>query len=459
MKTIIKFGLFVYITSMHVNAQVSFTDHTIDNTALQARSVFPCDIDGDGDLDVVATAFDEDKVLWYENTNGAGTFGPAHVITNNADGAYSVTAADFDGDGDMDVVSADHEGYEVGWYENTNGAGLFGSKQVIGAYIIVPLDVYTGDVDGDGDIDILSASFNDNMIAWYENTDGLGTFSAEKIITTDAIGGQSIHTNDIDGDGDLDVLSASHNDDKIAWYENTDGSGTFGPQQIISQAVDGATSVFSIDMDGDGDIDVLSSSRLDNKVAWYENTDGQGTFGPQQIISLDVDNVRHVFAIDLDGDNDPDVISASLNDDKIAWYENVDGYGTFGGQHIITENADGANEINAADMDGDGDIDILSASYLDNTVAWYENTVNLSISDIQLEQVSIYPNPTIGELNIVTQTQLESLTLYNQLGQVVLLESEVNVLDISKLQDGVYQLTVQDVYGNTTNVKVVKKQG
>ena len=457
MKTVIKFGLFVYITSIHANAQVAFTNHEIDNSVNNARSVFPCDIDGDGDLDVLATAFGDDKILWYENTNGFGAFGPANIVTSDADGVYSVTAADFDGDGDMDVVSADHEGYEVGWYENTNGAGTFGSKQVIGTFIVVPIDVYTADIDGDGDIDILSASLNDDMIAWYENTDGQGTFSSEQAITVNADGGQSVHTNDIDGDGDIDVLSASHHDDKIAWYENTDGQGTFGSQQIISVEANGATSVFSIDMDGDGDIDVLSASWVDNKVAWYENTDGQGTFGPQQIISQDVDNVRHVFAIDLDGDNDPDVISASLNDDKIAWYENVDGYGTFGAQNIITESADGASEVNAADMDGDGDIDILSASYLDNTVAWYENTVNLSVSDIRSEQVSIYPNPTNGELNIMSETQMESLTLYNQLGQVVLSESDVDVLDLSKVQNGVYHLTIQDIYENKINVKVVKQ--
>lgn len=457
MKTIIKFGIFIYISSIQAYAQVSFTDHIVDNTVNNARSIFPCDIDGDGDLDILATSFNDDKVLWYENLNGTGTFGSAIIISDNADGAYSVTAADFDGDGDMDIVTADHEGYEIGWYENTNGTGWFSSKQLINSNIIVPQDVYTSDIDGDGDIDILSASLGDNMIAWYENINGQGIFSSKKIITTNANGGQSVHTNDINGDGDLDVLSASHHDDKIAWYENIDGTGTFGPQQIISQIADGATSVFSIDIDGDGDIDVLSSSRIDNKVAWYENINGLGTFGPQQIISLNVNNVRQVFAIDMDGDNDPDVISVSLNDDKIAWYENEDGLGTFGPQNIITQNADGVNEINAADINGDGDIDIISASYLDNTVAWYESTVSLSINDNLHNKVSIYPNPTRGELNIVTQNPLHSISLYNQIGQVILNESEKNIINISELQNGVYHLTIQDKLGNNSNVKVVKQ--
>ena len=90
---------------------------------------------------------------------------------------------------------------------------------------------------------------------------------------------------DLDGDGDIDVLSASFFDDKIAWYENTDGDGTFGPQQVITTEAGGAWSVYAVDVDGDGDVDVLSASRDDDKIAWYENTDGNGTFGPQQVIT------------------------------------------------------------------------------------------------------------------------------------------------------------------------------
>ena len=69
---------------------------------------------------------------------------------------------------------------------------------------------------------------------------------------------------DVDGDGDPDVLSASNLDDKIAWYENTDGAGGFGLQQGISTLADGATSVSAADVDGDGDVDVLSASEGDN---------------------------------------------------------------------------------------------------------------------------------------------------------------------------------------------------
>ncbi|MGB0332482.1 MAG: FG-GAP repeat domain-containing protein, partial [Planctomycetota bacterium] len=69
---------------------------------------------------------------------------------------------------------------------------------------------------------------------------------------------------------DADVLSASYDDDKIAWYENQ-GGGVFGTQQVITTSAYGAQSVYATDLDGDGDADVLSASAIDNKIAWYEN--------------------------------------------------------------------------------------------------------------------------------------------------------------------------------------------
>ena len=90
-----------------------------------------------------------------------------------------------------------------------------------------------------------------------------------------------------------------------------DGKGTFGSQQIVSTSASSAYSVFAADLDGDGDMDLASASSDDNKIAWYENTDGKGTFGSQQIVSTSANGAESVFAADLDGDGDMDLASAS----------------------------------------------------------------------------------------------------------------------------------------------------
>ena len=266
----------------------------------------------------------------------------SHIISIDADGAQSVFAVDLDGDGHIDVLSVSSRDDRIVWYKNTDGNGTLGPQRAISTSTIDPVSVFAADLDGDGDIDVLSASIGDDKIAWYENTDGLGTFGPQRVITTDADGTQSVFAADLDGDGDTDVLSASAFDNRISWYENTDGLGTFGPRQVISTELNLPVAVFAADLDGDGDKDVLSASASDDKLAWYENTDGLGTFGPQQVISTTGNFVVSVFAVDLDGDGDIDVLSASTVDDKIAWYENIDGLGTFGPQQVITTSANGA---------------------------------------------------------------------------------------------------------------------
>jgi len=359
-------------------AGVSFSaQQIISAVANGANSVFVADVDGDTDLDVLSASFWDSKIAWYENVDGLGTFGPEQVITTMASDARAVFAADLDGDNDVDVLSASSLDNTIAWYENTDGLGLFGPRHTIENQASEARAVIAADLDGDSDMDVLSASLADDTIAWYENTDGAASFGSPIVISTAADGPIAIFAADLDGDTDLDVLSASSNDNEIAWYENN-GTGTFGPQQIIFAGALGAWSVFAADVDGDADVDVLSASLLDGTVAWYENLDGMGTFGPQLPISTMVQVAISVFAADMDLDGDVDVISGSLGD-QIFWHPNLDGTGRFGSPQLVSAAGDGLSSVFAADLDGDGDLDIAAASNFDDEISWYENLLGISV--------------------------------------------------------------------------------
>ena len=449
-------ALFIY-ANVNVNAQ--FGDEIIiSDNVLGANVVCVGDIDGDGDIDIISSAVDGDRVVWHENTDGLGNFSIEHIVSDNLNGPSDVFVVDIDGDGDLDIVTASTVDNKISWHENTDGSGTF-TEHIITTYAAYAVSVFAADMDGDGDIDVLSTSANDDKISWYKNTDGLGTFGPQiHILTVDAA---KIFCADLDGDGDLDLLYASYWEDMISWKQN-DGLGNFGEQQAISELADGAQRVFAADIDGDGDMDALSCSTLDNKVAWYENTDGLGNFGPQQIISNNAMGVVRIYAADMDGDGDIDVLSASQVDSKIAWYENTDGLGTFGPEIIISTNALSASSVYAGDFDGDGDLDVVSASRGDNKVAWYKNSIlNVGIAELTNFDFSVYPVPSGASVTIQSKSAISRIEIYNLAGMLVF-ENQINKgsnlinIDISKLSKGIYFIKGIDGNGDFGMKKIVK---
>jgi len=351
-------------STLNAGQGADFTRGTqiVTSAAPTAQSVYAADVDGDGDMDVLSASGYYGKIEWYQN-NGNNQF-TALTISTNAGFASSVFAADVDGDGDMDVLSASKYDDKIAWYEN-NGTAIFSEEHIISTSANGAVCVYAADVDGDGDMDVLSASWYDDKIAWYEN-DGNQSFT-EQVISTNAKLANSVYACDMDGDGDMDVLSASRSDDKVAWYEN-DGSQSF-TTRVITTGADLANCVYAVDLDEDGDMDVLSASGYDDKIAWYENN-GSQVFA-SHTISTSADEAYMVYAADMDGDGDWDIVSASKSDNTIAWYEN-DGSENFT-THVITNEAYGAMAVYATDMDNDGDVDVLSASRTNGRIDMYEN--------------------------------------------------------------------------------------
>jgi len=449
----------------------------ISSEAIEAKSVYAADLDGDGDLDVLSASAMDSTIAWYENMDGRGTFSSGKIISTNAAGAKFVYAGDLDDDGDFDVVSALSEDNKIAWYEN-NG-GVFSPEKIISTNMLNPLSIHVADMDGDGDLDVLSGSgpennFESSIVAWHENGDGNGTFSTLHTISTDAYVPFSVFSVDLDGDTDLDVLVAAAYNNKLVWYENTDGQGVFGSEQSISDSGFPAWA-FPADFDGDGQTDVLASHGHAGNIAWYRNQTNDEGFGPQQIIGSSVfSNYVPVHAADLDSDGDMDALSASAGDNAIYWHENMDGSGSFNPQQVVTMQSEGTESIHAADLDGDGDLDVLSASSGDNKIAWYEtlgtpvNSETEAVFPDRYHLEEAYPNPfnrltTIGyELN---QTSSINIKVYDLQGREI---AELTsgtlptgqyqaVWDASEVPSGIYLYRFQaDDYSQTRYVVLVK---
>lgn len=347
------------------------TPNTITTTADYAVAVHAADLDGDGDVDVLSASEDDDTIAWYQN-NGSGSFTAQTPLNTNASTAEDVYAADLDGDGDVDVLSASRLDNTIEWYENDGATNPTFTAHTITTLASGATSVYAADLDGDGDIDVLSSSQFDDTIAWYANDGAASPTFTRHVVSTSVDLAYAVLAADIDGDGDLDILSASAGDDTIAWYES-DGTGlpTF-TRQIVATPPGLALAVYAADLDGDGDLDVLSSSAGDQTIAWHENNGATDPLFTEHVLTTAHTFVPAVYAADVDGDGDVDILSASANDDIIAWYKNDGSTDPTFTKHTLTTAMDLPLDVYTADLNGDGDLDLLTASGSDNTIAWLD---------------------------------------------------------------------------------------
>ena len=219
--------------------------------------------------------------------------------------------------------------------------------------------VFATDIDNDGDIDVVGASYGDNDISWWEN-DGSEGFTERSIDSTYS-NANSVYATDVDQDGDIDVLGAADTANDITWWEN-DGSPSNGgwTEHTVDGSFNTARDIHAIDLDKDGDIDILGASAGADKVVWWENS-GSESF-TERTIDSDFSSAYAIQAVDVDNDGDIDVIGAANGNNvnyDISWWEN-DGNPSDGGwtRNVIDSTFDKARAVFATDIDNDGDIDV-----------------------------------------------------------------------------------------------------
>ncbi|MGC6443702.1 MAG: FG-GAP repeat domain-containing protein, partial [Rubripirellula sp.] len=332
----------------------------VDSTKDRPTEVAAGDIDGDGDIDLLVASAFTGGVIWYENI-GEADFS-AHSITSSPNSMRAVEIADLDGDGDQDFLSASSDDNTIAWYQN-DGAQNF-TRFVISSTASGANDVRTGDFNSDGLIDVVSFSSNDNSIRLFLNQ-GTNSFD-ERLVDSNSIGAWQGHIVDVNGDGKLDILSASMGDNTVSAFLG-DGSGEF-TKQVIDSGISSVRSVIALDIDNDGDQDILSASATGNRLVLNENQSGTFVDG-----STFVDGLNHplrLYSTDLDGDTNTDILVTLSNDGSVVWLEQEDSTIR---QRIISDQTLGSRSVIGADIDQDGDIDVISASYSDDKIAWYEN--------------------------------------------------------------------------------------
>ncbi len=268
--------------------------------------------------------------------------------------------ADFDNDGDPDLVISLYYTDRLYYYENVGGTFIFGVT--ISSDFDGPSRVSAADFNGDGFIDVIASATDD--LAWFANN-GDGTFEEKVVIDNDVGPVNDLYPADVDGDGDFDLLTSESY--QLYYYENLD-EGDFAVKYAFFDEPESSKSVCTIDLDDDGDLDVIGTS-FSNEVSYYENL-GVAGFADLEVL-FTLPSVRRLRSGDLDGDGDDDLMA--LGYDKVQWCENL-GLGVLEDPVLITEAIIGAGKMEIIDSDLDGDLDVFfSISGDDGKIVWLEN--------------------------------------------------------------------------------------
>ncbi|MBI5759493.1 MAG: VCBS repeat-containing protein [Planctomycetales bacterium] len=253
------------------------------------------DVDADGDLDVVASSWNGQRFDWFENVGspGNGDMWMRHEIAEKVGETRTIAIADFNRDGKPDLLGTARTTNQIVWFANSGKPATEPWKMtIINDKTLAPVHGHPTDIDGDGDLDVLMAfglaaavGADSHQVAWYENVGkpGLGTEWKKHLIAGGFPHGFEAVAGDLDGDGDQDVVTTGWSPSgQLAWFENTGNPQVGWKQHTIKQNWSNAVTVILADLDKDGRLDIVAcAERGANELRWWRNTGAaKGTKNP-----------------------------------------------------------------------------------------------------------------------------------------------------------------------------------
>ncbi len=352
------------------SSNITFTKHIIDNN-FDCAGICACDLDNDGDNDMLGASFSYNEIAWWRNDGSEPIIWTKQTIDNNFGGAAYVFAHDVDGDGDNDVLGAAWNDNEIVWWRNDGSEPIIWTKQIIKNNYRNAHEVYACDFEGDGDTDVFGASAGLNEITWWRNDGVDPVVWREQTIDGNCYGARSVYVSDIDSDGDGDVLGADFTRGEITWLRNDGGEPIQWAEFIIDNSFAGAHQVYACDIDDDGDYDALGTAAIGNEIAWWQNDGGNPIVWTKQIIDSNFRGALRVSVTDVDDDGDMDVLGTAVNSNRISWWRNDGGDPIIWTKLTVDNYCRGAWPLDVSDLDNDGDMDVIGGGVAG--IGWYEN--------------------------------------------------------------------------------------
>ena len=451
-----------------------FTRHDIYKTTTRfdgGRSTRVYDADNDGDMDIIAGSYSDDRVSYFKNPGTPTTLGWTKVDilsgSTDADGINFVDIGDADGDNDTDVVVTVYTADKITIKQRT-GSSSYTSRVVTTGYDAPTMTKFAGDLDGDGHNDLISTSTGtSDKLSWWKNGGNISAGASNWTENTLYTGEPSygVISYDIDNDGDLDIFagiaSPSGSYEDIVWYEN-DGVGNFTLETIYSNKNIYENYGFNMfltfgDVNNDGKMDlIVTAANNDTKGDVFYFLNEMTITLPINLIDFTAKHQGGETLLDwsTSSEHNNDYFTIERSKDGLLWEEliDVDGAGNSSNLlHYSTNDRDPYTELSyyrvkQTDFNGEYSYSQIEAINIKGT--------NNSI-------FTAFPNPfkTSFNLHFFENTEYPiTIGIYDQLGRKVykkLITEQVETVEIDfekNFPKGAYFIKV-----NTNLEQMVKK--
>ncbi|MDO7846544.1 T9SS type A sorting domain-containing protein [Hymenobacter sp. M29] len=314
------------------------------------------DVDGDGDLDVLAL---NDRTLSTRLNDGTGSFYPRPDVAL-AVATLAAALGDMDGDGDLDlVVTSGSSSSGTGFcnvYAN-DGSGGFTQQPALNLYFTPYQSLGLADMDGDNDLDVVLALSSGTVQVCLNN--GAGSFPTFTSFNLAGLIGVAV--GDVDSDGDLDLVVVDASNSALAVRFNN-GRAIFSAGTSVAVG-SFPEAVLLADFDGDGDLDAVSRNFVPATRVYSLSVrlnSGSGAFSGGSTVAL-VGDAKDFAAKDVDGDGDVDLLATDVQNNRVVVRLNG-GTGAFTPGTDVRVSAE-PSLLGLADIDDDGDVDLLAVGY------------------------------------------------------------------------------------------------
>ncbi len=359
---------FLFSTPAYAQKLLRRLDHI--DSHMGVSCIYLADFDNDGDQDIVA-GHSYDTIVWYRN-DGNWSFTEASMLTTGMNVVRYVSAGDIDNDGDMDVLAASRDDGKIAIFRN-DGLGNFSDMELLTDEAPSTRFVEGVDIDNDSDMDIIASFYN--TIVWFENIEN-NSFSEMHTILN--VSSPRMAIADMDNDGDIDICTTAINEDGgLIWLKNN-GDKSFTIEEVYFTIPSLMLDVSLFDLKNDGLIDIIAVGEY---LEVAENIGG-GKFLDFTSINNKSFNYFVVDACDLNKNGYGDVIVTPYEDNMFLSQYDEDGSDIV---YLDINNCQGIAKSRHADIDGDGDLDLIVANYDD--IIFFENILPEILSQPQSKTV------------------------------------------------------------------------